>query len=87
MTVFTRHPHEQGIGYFEHWVFAMGIAWRLLSSVVAFTVHAILPFITIERRLDLESTAAFLAERNRFIEGAAAAGRVAPDATPLAAWE
>lgn len=72
--LFTKHPHQQGITYLEHWQFAMGIAYRLLASVVAFVLHAILPFITIEPRIDLEATAAFLAERNRFIETAAAHG-------------
>lgn len=77
MNAFTRHPHEQGINYVEHWAFATGIAWRLLASVVAFTVHALLPFISIDRQLDLEATAAFLGERNRFIAAAAARGRKA----------
>ena len=87
MNAFTRHPHEQGISYFEHWGFAMGIAWRLLLSVLAFAVHAMLPFITIEPRLDLEATATYLQERNQFIDNAAAAGHLASDETPLAAWE
>ena len=72
MSTFTDHPHAQGVTYFEHWAFAMGIAWRLLTSVIAFALHAVLPFITIERRFDLEATSAFLLERNRFIETAAA---------------
>lgn len=71
MNAFTNHPHAQGVTYFEHWHFAIGIAWRLLRSVIAFTVHAMLPFITIERRFDLEATSRFLLERNRFIENAA----------------
>jgi len=62
------HPHQQGITYLEHWHFAMHIAGRLLASVVAFAVHAILPFVHIETQLDLESTVAFLAERNQWIE-------------------
>lgn len=74
MTAMTRHPHEQGVTYFEHWGFAMGIAWRLLASVIAFALHALCPFLTIERRFDLEATSAFLLERNDFIETAAAAG-------------
>ena len=81
MTAFTQHPHEQGVTYFEHWAFAMGIAWRLLTSVVAFALHAILPFITIEPRLDLEATSAFLMERNDFIETAAATGLEQPSPT------
>ena len=49
----------------------MGIALRLLSSVVAFALHAILPFLHIAPRFDLEATAAYLAERNRWIANAA----------------
>ena len=84
MTIFTRHPHDQGITYFEHWGFAMGIAWRLLRSVVAFAIHAVLPWITIEKRLDLEATSAYLMERNEFIEATAEAGREFEQAEPLA---
>ena len=78
MTIFTQHPHEQGISYFEHWAFAMGIAWRLLRSVIAFAVHAALPWITIEKKLDLQATSAYLLQRNDFIETAARNG--GPDA-------
>ena len=77
MNVLTEHPHKQGVSYFEHWAFAMGIAWRMLRSSLAFIVHAILPFITIEKRFDLEAMSAYLLERNRFIEAAAAA-RISP---------
>jgi hypothetical protein len=68
MNPFTIHPRQHGMTYGEHCYFAMSIACRLLISVVAFAVHAILPFAPIERRLDLESTAAYLAERNRWIK-------------------
>ncbi len=74
MTAFTQHPHEQGIGYFEHWAFAMGIAWRLLRSVTAFFIHATFPWISIDKTLDLEATSAYLLGRNDFIETAAEAG-------------
>ena len=70
MNSFTAHPHRQGVTYFEHWRFAIGIACRLLASVVAFAAHAILPSISIKPDLDLEATAAYLAERNRWIETA-----------------
>lgn len=79
MSFFTEHPHEQGITYFEHWRFAMGIVWRLLSSVVAFALHAVLPFISIEPQYDLEATAGFLLERNDFIEAAAASRHSSPN--------
>ena len=75
MTIFTEHPHVQGVTYFEHWTFAIGIAWRLFRSVLAFSLHGLLPFITIDRQLDLESSSAFLLERNAFIEAAAANAR------------
>ncbi len=78
MNALNRHPKKQGITYFEHLVFAVGIAWRLLSSVVAFVLHALLPFISIERRFDLEATSAFLMERNHFIETAAATAHGQP---------
>jgi hypothetical protein len=70
MNPFTAHPNRQGVTYAAHWVFAMGIAYRLLASVAAFALHALLPSISIDPRLDLEATAAFLAERNRWIENA-----------------
>ncbi len=85
MNAFTGHPHAQGVTYFEHWSFAMGIAWRLLASVMAFALHALLPFISIEPRHDLEATSAFLMERNHFIESAAATAHDKPNPgwTPL----
>lgn len=70
MNPFTTHPRQQGVTYIAHLCFAMGIAYRLWTSVVAFALHALLPFIPIAPRLDLESTSAFLAQRNRWIETA-----------------
>lgn len=70
MNPFTTHPQQQGISYIQHWRFAMGIACRLLTSVVAFALHAILPFIPITPRHDLEKTTAYLMERNQWIETA-----------------
>ena len=68
MGLFTEHTQKQGLTYFEHWCFAMGIAWRLLNSMAAFAVHAIFPFIGIARRLDFEATIVFIHERNEWIE-------------------
>ena len=68
MNIFTYHTYEQGITYIQHWVFAMGIAKRLFQSVIAFTLHAIFPFIDINRELDLEATARFLNIQNDWIE-------------------
>ena len=85
MTIFDRHPNEQELSYVEHLDFAMGIAWRLLRSVVAFTIHALLPWTTIEKQLDLEATSDFVLERNDFIEAAAETGRANDDSPRLAA--
>ena len=71
MRLFTAHPENQGLSYFEHWLFAMGIARRLVASAMAFAIHALLPFVTIKRELDLEATAACLLEQNRFVEESA----------------
>jgi hypothetical protein len=70
MNPLTKHTQQQGVTYLEHWGFAMGIACRLLVSVIAFALHAMLPFLSIEPQHDLEATAAFLEERNHWIEAA-----------------
>lgn len=70
MNPFTQHTQQQGVTYLEHLYFAAGIAQRLLSSVLAFVVHAIFPFIDIDKNLDLEATVEFLKERNHWIERA-----------------
>jgi len=85
MNPFTRHPRQQGVSYAEHLRFALVVAWRLSKSVIAFAVHAMLPFISIPRELDLEASAGFLLERNRWIESAAAnRGKIRDSETPLA---
>lgn len=70
MNPFVKHPQQQGINYREHLEFAMGIACRLSCVVIAFSVHAVFPFIGISRSLDLEATAGFILERNKWIESA-----------------
>jgi hypothetical protein len=68
MNPFTEHPHQQGLTYKEHLEFALGIAWRLFNVVIAFSLHAILPFIGIKHALDLEQTANFINDCNNWIE-------------------
>jgi hypothetical protein len=68
MNPFTQHTQQQGVTYPQHLFFAAGIAWRLSSSVIAFAVHAIFPFIDIDKTLDLEATVNYLHERNDWIE-------------------
>ena len=83
MKAFTRHPIAQGITYLQHCSFAMGIAWRLSRSVVAFAMHGVFPFIDIERRFDLEATSKFLLERNHYIETAAAKAHGMSESAPF----
>jgi hypothetical protein len=71
MNTFTQHTRQQGVTYLQHLGFATGIAWRLSSSVIAFAVHAIFPFIDIDKTLDLEATVDYLQERNHWIESTA----------------
>ena len=69
MNIFTEHPHKQGRSYFEHMVFALNIAIRLLGSVIALTLHGLFPFFDINKSLDLEETARFINQQNNWIEG------------------
>ncbi|RDH80689.1 MAG: hypothetical protein DIZ80_16815 [endosymbiont of Galathealinum brachiosum] len=68
MNPFTKHTKQQGVSYLLHLGFATGIAWRLLSSVIAFALHAVFPFIDIDKSLDLDATIDYLQERNHWIE-------------------
>ena len=72
MNPFTQHTQQQGVTYLEHLFFAAGIAWRLSCSVSAFTVHAIFPFMHIEKAQDLEAMVDYLQERNKWIVNATA---------------
>lgn len=70
MNPFTEHAKDQGVTCREHWCFAMGIALRLMGCASTFVLHAVFPFIGIEKRLDLDATSAYLQERNDWIERA-----------------
>lgn len=45
MKPFTEHPHQQGITYIDHWFFAMGIAYRLVTISFKFALHERNPWI------------------------------------------
>ena len=70
MNPFIQHPYQQGVSYTEHMTFALSIAGRLLQTAISFTLHAIFPFIDIDRSLDLEATAEFINRKNDWIESA-----------------
>ena len=69
MNVFTEHTQKQCVTYMGHLIFAIGIATRLANSVIAFTLHAIFPFIDIKKELYLEETVKFIELQNDWIEG------------------
>lgn len=56
-------------------VFALSIVVRLLQTVGVFTLHAIFPFIDINRSLDLEVTEKFIHMKNDWIENMKSTGR------------
>lgn len=85
MNPFTKHTQQQGITYLQHLSFASSIAWRLSSSVIAFAVHAIFPFINIDKSLDLEATVDYLQERNHWIESAAL-NRTEAESNTISQW-
>jgi hypothetical protein len=68
MNPFNTHPQQQGISYFTHLCFALGIAVRLLHSVIVFAAHGVFPFINIPREQDLDAITHYLQQRNRWIE-------------------
>jgi hypothetical protein len=68
MNPFTAHTRAQGLTYIQHWWFAMSVAWRLFSSVIAFSLHAMFPFVHIARSLDFEATIEFIHGKNTWLE-------------------
>lgn len=69
MNPFTAHT-AAGSHLYRTLVLCHGHCYRLLTSVVAFAAHAILPFIPIKPEYDLEVTVAYLNERNNWIKSA-----------------
>jgi hypothetical protein len=58
MNPFTKHPREVGLNYFQHFVFAFYVQFKLILALLACFVHAFFPFLftttasTIISRLD-----------------------------------
>jgi hypothetical protein len=44
IAAFTEHPRQAGETYWQHLVFTVGMAARLLVICVLLTIHGILPF-------------------------------------------
>jgi hypothetical protein len=45
MNMFTKHPNEVGLNYFQHMWFAFTIVGKLIYAVFACFVHAFFPFL------------------------------------------
>jgi hypothetical protein len=44
MNMFTKHPGEVGMNYFQHMFFAFSVVGKLIYAGFACTIHAFFPF-------------------------------------------
>ena len=45
MNIWTRHPHDVGMTYTEHLLYAFRIGFLLMKIAVMLWIHAIFPFL------------------------------------------
>lgn len=45
MSVFNKHPNEVGMNYFQHFLFAFSVVFKLTVAGFCCTVHAFFPFM------------------------------------------
>jgi hypothetical protein len=45
MNIFTKHPNEVGLNYFQHLIFAFSVVFKLVLAVFCCTVHGFFPFL------------------------------------------
>ena len=45
MNAFTKHPHDVGMNYFQHMLFAFSVVGKLVFACLACSVHAFFPFL------------------------------------------
>lgn len=43
--IFTKHPEEAGMGYYEHFKFALKLSFRFLRIAAGSGIHAFFPFL------------------------------------------
>lgn len=43
--IFTKHPKEVGMNYFQHFVFAWTLIFNMIYAIFASIIHAFLPFL------------------------------------------
>ncbi len=46
--IFTQHPNEVGLTYFQHFIFAWSIVYKMIKGALACSIHAFFPFLFIE---------------------------------------
>ncbi len=63
-----KHLKENNTSYLQHFMFAMGVSWRLSVSSLFFMIHALAPMINIPDRYDLDAMALYLFEKNNELE-------------------
>ncbi|MGV8093313.1 MAG: DUF6356 family protein [Mangrovibacterium sp.] len=42
--LFTKHPGEVGMSYYQHWKFALRLALRFAKVAICSVIHAFFPF-------------------------------------------
>ena len=45
MNIWTNHPHEVGMTYKEHFLYAFRIGFMLIKIAIMLWIHAIFPFL------------------------------------------
>lgn len=45
MNIFTKHPNEVGLNYFQHFLFALSVVLKLCVAVFCCFIHAFFPFL------------------------------------------
>ncbi len=55
-TLFTEHPRDVGMNYFQHFLYALTVAWRLFFCTFACLIHAFFPFLFTNTTSNVVST-------------------------------
>lgn len=63
MKLFTKHPHEVGETYFQHFRAAMHISSRHFLAAMFQAIHAAFPFVKPPIGTDVESMLLFLSSK------------------------
>lgn len=53
---FTSHPREAGENYFEHLLFTINMAIRVLACGIVLVIHGLLPFLFVKKASNMMKT-------------------------------